>query len=102
MATTAKKVILAGRICNIAGSAAFTWAKEGQEFGGMHMSCENMGFVWAYFNGNSKDELVHTLAKWLHDFDEGLGIQIQVYHLRRRKSWETRKLIISASMKCRK
>ena len=48
------------------------------------MSCDNMGFVWAYFNGNSKDELVYTLAKGLHDLAEGLGIQIQVFHQRRR------------------
>ena len=49
------------------------------------MSCDNMGFVWSYFNGSSKDALVYTLGRGLQDLAEGLGIQIQVYHQRRRR-----------------
>ena len=64
--------------------AAFTWAMQGQEQGGMCMNCDNIGFTWAFYNGNSKDELVYTLAKALSDMADGLGIVIQVFYQRRR------------------
>ena len=64
--------------------SAFTLAKEGQEQGGMNMGCDNVGLIWAYNTGSSKDELVYTLAKCLNDLAEVLGIPIQFFHQRRR------------------
>ena len=64
--------------------AAYTWALQGQEQGGMCLNCDNLGFTWAFYNGNSRDELVYTLAKALNDLAYGLGIVIQVYYQTRR------------------
>ena len=64
--------------------AAYLWARQGQEQGGMSINCDNIGFYWAYRNGNSRDELVYTIAKALNDLADGLGIVIQVFYQRRR------------------
>ena len=64
--------------------AAYSWAIKGQEQGGMSINCDNIGFYWAYRNGNSRDELVYTIAKALNDLADGLGIVIQVFYQRRR------------------
>ena len=64
--------------------AAYLWARQGQEQGGMSINCDNIGFYWAYRNGTSRDELVYTIAKALNDLADGLGIVIQVFYQRRR------------------
>ena len=50
----------------------------------MCMNCDNIGFTWAFYNGDSKDELVYTPANALSDMADGLGIVIQVFYQRRR------------------
>ena len=47
--------------------AAYTWAMQGQEQGEMCLNCDNLGFTWAFYNGNSRDELVYILAKALNE-----------------------------------
>ena len=64
--------------------AAYTWARQGQEQGGISLNCDNLGFYWAYRNGSSRDELVYTILKPLNDLAEGLGIVIKVFYQRRR------------------
>ena len=46
--------------------------------------CDNMGFMWAYHSGNSRDEYIWTLSKCLETLAEGLGVPIKVFHTRRR------------------
>ena len=43
-----------------------------------------MGFMWAYKNGSSSEELVWTLAKCLSSISQGLGVPVKVFHTRRR------------------
>ena len=60
------------------------WAKEIQQAGGAALMCDNIGFMWAYKNGNSRDEYIWTLSKCLESLSEGLGVPIKVFHTRRR------------------
>ena len=60
------------------------WVKEIQQAGGAALMCDNIGFMWAYKNGNSRDEYIWTLSKCLESLSEGLGVPIKVFHTRRR------------------
>ena len=62
------------------------WAKDIQQAGGAALMCDNIGFMWAHRNGCSSDEYIWTLAKCLADLSLGLGVQIKVFHTRRRTS----------------
>ena len=64
--------------------AAYTWARQGQEQGGISLNCDNIGFYWAFRNGSSRDELVYTILKAINDLADGLGIVIRVFYQRRR------------------
>ena len=64
--------------------AAYTWARQGQEQGGISLNCDNIGFYWAFRNGSSRDELVYTISKAINDLADGLGIVIRVFYQRRR------------------
>ena len=60
------------------------WAERIQAAGGAALMCDNMGFMWAYKNGSSSEELVWTLAKCLSSISQGLGVPVKVFHTRRR------------------
>ena len=77
-----RKLTLRERFTSL--QAAYTWARQGQEQGGISLNCDNLGFYWAYRNGSSRDELVYTILKPLNDLAEGLGIVIKVFYQRRR------------------
>ena len=60
------------------------WAEGIQAAGGAALLCDNMGFMWAYKNGSSREEHVWTIAKCLCSISQGLGVPIKVFHTRRR------------------
>ena len=62
------------------------WAAEIQRAGGAAIMVDNIGFMWASQNGNSRDEHVWTLVNCLDSLARGLGVKIKVFHTRRRTS----------------
>ena len=62
------------------------WAAEIQRAGGAAILVDNIGFMWATHNGNSRDEHVWTLVNCLDSLARGLGVGIKVFHTRRRTS----------------
>ena len=60
------------------------WAEGIQAAGGAALLCDNMGFMWAYKNGSSREEHVWTIAKCLCSISQGLGVPIKGFHTRRR------------------
>ena len=48
--------------------------------------CDNLGFVYAFRKGHSKDIHIYTLAKAVHDIGLGLGAQVRIFHTGRRTS----------------
>ena len=60
------------------------WATEIQRAGGAALLVDNIGFMWAAQNGNSRDEHVWTLVNCLDNLSRGLGVNIKVFHTRRR------------------
>ena len=62
------------------------WAAEIQRAGGAAILVDNIGFMCATHNGNSRDEHVWTLVNCLDSLARGLGVGIKVFHTRRRTS----------------
>ena len=62
------------------------WAAEIQRAGGAAILVDNIGFMWAAHNGNSRDEHVWTLVNCLDSLARGLGVNIKVFHTKRRTS----------------
>ena len=60
------------------------WANDIQRAGGAAILVDNIGFMWATKNGNSRDEHVWTLVNCLDNLARGLGVNIKVFHTRRR------------------
>ena len=60
------------------------WAKEIVKVGAAAIYVDNAGFVYACGNGSSKCEFVYSMAKFIQDMSEGMGVNIKVFHTGRR------------------
>ena len=52
--------------------------------GAAALMVDNIGFCYAAQNGSSRDEKIWTVAKFIDDIAEGLGIRVKVFHTSRR------------------
>ena len=43
-----------------------------------------MGFIYTCGNGSSKCEFVYSMAKFIQDMSEGMGVNIKLFHTGRR------------------
>ena len=54
--------------------------------GAVTLMCDNLGFVFAWKTGHSRDLSIYTMSKLVNDVAAGLGAQVMIVHTGRRTS----------------